>query len=232
VAHLQSVSSPALDWVRRISSSSKVAVLDSSFNPPTKAHVQMIQQAVKYLQEQDTATGMLLQSVKNADKLVQVGARFDQRVEMVAKIREIGDLGIAIINRALFVEKAEILLQELGQVKLFFIVGEDTMVRILDPKYYPKEGMKEALHELFSKAELICFRRSASSDQEKELEARIEASGYRDKIHRIALLDPSLELISSTQARECFASGNSSALSRILPSEIIEYCTSEGLYHH
>jgi nicotinamide-nucleotide adenylyltransferase len=148
---------------------------------------------------------------------------------MVAKIKALGEFGFAMINRALFVEKAQILKEDLGQdTVLYFIVGTDTLVRILDPKYYPKEGIQVALENLFGKAELICFNRMGF--EEKDLVDRIASSGFGEKIHLLSLQDSSLELISSSQARELFHAGNISELSRILPDEVIEYCQSHNIY--
>lgn len=144
-------------------------VLDSSFNPPTRAHQRMATSAIHDLcHSQGREAGMLrlllLLSVNNADK-GEKPAAFDRRLAMMwAFSRDVQrslpgglesgvpglsiDLGLAMAPY--FHEKSAALadadfyrggIQEgAGEMEQLFLVGYDTLVRIFNPKYYVPPG--------------------------------------------------------------------------------------------
>jgi nicotinamide-nucleotide adenylyltransferase len=88
------VYTPHPHWPLRASKSSpaagsplRISVLDSSFNPPTKAHLGLANSQPPFLDEPnaDYDARLLLLSVKNADKTLKPGdARYEQRIEMMS----------------------------------------------------------------------------------------------------------------------------------------------------
>ncbi|RXW25520.1 hypothetical protein EST38_g347 [Candolleomyces aberdarensis] len=104
----------------------RISILDSSFNPPTLAHLALANSArPKYHSEppgSEYDAKLLLLSVKNADKTLKPGdASYHQRLEMMALLakevrthyhRQGGDnhnLAIAIVDEPTFVGKSRVL---------------------------------------------------------------------------------------------------------------------------
>ncbi|ORZ00429.1 hypothetical protein BCR43DRAFT_485207, partial [Syncephalastrum racemosum] len=128
-------------------SSERLLVLDSSFNPPTRAHAALIQQT---LEEPIQFTGVLLLfSSRNADKQLS-GASIQQRVEMMELLaKSLPNCGVAITVHARFIDKARML------DGACFLMGVDTVKRLLDPKYYD-EPVEIALAPFFARCSLVC----------------------------------------------------------------------------
>ncbi|KAI0044162.1 Nucleotidylyl transferase [Auriscalpium vulgare] len=157
-----------------------ISVLDSSFNPPTLAHL-----ALAAAPPPTSATSspyvarLLLLSVRNADKQLKAGdAVYAQRMHMMVLLAaELEDalgsavnVAVAIIDEPTFVGKSAALLNflhgrlaemdsgetEAGRtlpgVQLAFLQGFDTIERLLAPRYYGSEGkMHAALSKFFSR---------------------------------------------------------------------------------
>ena len=157
----------------------RISVLDSSFNPPTLAHLGLANTHLPLEWAKDVSPGsqesvdydahLLLLSVKNADKTLKpTDASYLQRLEMMSlltKRMSSTNVAIAITNQATFVCKSKVLLAFLNQkilsfrtqpsptIELTFLVGLDTLERIFSPRYYPSETeMKAALQKFLSSA--------------------------------------------------------------------------------
>jgi nicotinamide-nucleotide adenylyltransferase len=164
---------------------SKIFILDSSFNPPTKAHLRIASSALLADQSEPKRL-LLLLATQNADKAPKPAA-FEQRLAMMglmaedlleelhasrnsgssvaqARLDEDIAVDIAVTKLPYFVDKARAVAHAswynftverradskykhpIPQVHL---VGFDTLIRILDPKYYPEEKTLEPLQGLF-----------------------------------------------------------------------------------
>ncbi|KAI9902064.1 hypothetical protein N3K66_003881 [Trichothecium roseum] len=160
----------------------RIVVLDSSFNPPTSAHAHMALAALENQQvggqHDDAHRGpatdaqrlVLLLSVNNADKAPKP-ASFPHRLTMMEVFgRDILErsktpleVDVAVTTLPYFHDKSAAMAahpayatasgwQPHSQV---FLAGFDTLVRILQPKYYGgQQGMLEALAGFFSRAQL------------------------------------------------------------------------------
>ena len=129
-------------------------VVDSSFNPPTLAHMSLLLSTASHLA---LDTYLLLLSTRNADKSLS-GASLEHRIammELCAKMYEM-DMAVGITSYHLFVDKKRAVEQYLDKQRnnnnhntasasdtnpqvppiTYFILGEDTVVRFFDPKYY------------------------------------------------------------------------------------------------
>ncbi|KAG2017576.1 cytidylyltransferase [Coprinopsis cinerea AmutBmut pab1-1] len=141
----------------------RISVLDSSFNPPTLAHLALANSQKPGQEGEDGYEAkLLLLSVKNADKTLKPGdASYLQRLQMMGLLSQdvvtrwkVEDgrpnVAIGIIDEPTFVGKSRILkeyfaarlrsspLQSSGpSTQLTFIVGMDTLERLFSPKYYP-----------------------------------------------------------------------------------------------
>ena len=140
-----------------------VGVMDSSFNPPTRAHVNLASSVARRFGLDRT---LLLLAKQNADKPV-VGASLTQRLEMmevIAQAEPAGSMFCGVTAHPLFVDKAAALRALCGpDSRLLFIVGYDTWIRITDPKYYPAGGLDSALRQIFEAVEVVVASRDASS---------------------------------------------------------------------
>ena len=142
---------------------SSLAVLDSSFNPPTRAHLHLLSVAAQQL---GLERSLLLLAKQNADKPV-VGASLVQRLEMmqlIAAAQPPQAVLCGVTAHPLFVDKA-LALRSLcaPEARVAVLVGFDTWVRIVDPKYYPDDGLEPALRSIFDAVEVVVASRDPSS---------------------------------------------------------------------
>ena len=97
----------------------RISVLDSSFNPPTLAHLALANAPHPCSPASDYDAKLLLLSVRNADKLLQEGdATLSQRVEMMSllatRIHHSGpglppNIAVGLVNEPTFIAKSSTL---------------------------------------------------------------------------------------------------------------------------
>ena len=102
----------------------RISVLDSSFNPPTLAHLALANVPSPFPSAPDYDAKLLLLSVRNADKLLQEGdATLYQRVEMMSllatKIHHNDpssppNVAVGLVNEPTFIAKSSALQSFLG----------------------------------------------------------------------------------------------------------------------
>lgn len=157
-----------------------MCVLDSSFNPPHLGHYTLAKEALNYHYKDDTASGpdsrslLLLLSVKNADK-ENVPASFHDRIEMMYLMAQYlnknlnVNVSIGLTNHARFVDKSLSILDsihathpeiDVSALKLTFLVGFDTLIRIFDPKYYLPDKLSDSLNNFMKSTDLFCLTRN------------------------------------------------------------------------
>ncbi|KAF7424102.1 hypothetical protein PC9H_009405 [Pleurotus ostreatus] len=233
----------------------RISVLDSSFNPPTLAHLALANSPRpkrSFTDERDGATSddlgldydakLLLLSVRNADKVLkQRDASLVQRLEMMVLLaKDIvcppsgppdvdrsaeSNVAVAIIDEPTFVGKSTKLLTFLRnrlagmseragssamyEPKLTFLLGFDTLERLLSPRYYAAadapagsdsmEIMMVSLRRFLSPAPLgddsaiVCARRTMAgtySFNDKSLRS-LASSGIHNPQNEDASTSPS-----------------------------------------
>lgn len=150
-------------------------VLDSSFNPPTRAHLRIASSALLEKLEPGSRL-LLLLATQNADKPSKP-APFEDRLAMMelfahdvrshltardpsvsaSSMELIPTIDIAVTKKPYFIDKAAAIEASdhypspLEQVHL---TGYDTLIRIFNPKYYPPEHTLQPLSALFSQHRL------------------------------------------------------------------------------
>lgn len=250
----------------RSPSAETLYVLDSSFNPPTFAHLRIASTA---LQErlQPSSRLILLLSTQNADKPSKP-APFEDRLAMMelfahdlrshlakaagaSKTQESDYLermpavDIAVTKHPYFVDKAaaieasNVYPTPLEQVHL---TGYDTLIRILNPKYYPPSNTLEPLASLFSKHRLRVTLRPGNDWGEREQQEEYLASlargdregegGRREWAEKIQLVEgraPGAPSVSSTKAREAAQSAVED-LRWLVPESVRQFVLSEKPY--
>lgn len=151
-------------------------VLDSSFNPPTLAHLRI---ASSGLQEKPDVPArlLLLLATQNADKPAKP-ASFEDRLVMMElfardllsqqqqqqqqrqqqqEVVQFPQIDIGVTRKPYFVDKAV----EIGSAGIYspsleqvHITGYDTLIRIFNPKYYPPEHTLQPLAPFLSQHRL------------------------------------------------------------------------------
>lgn len=241
-------------------------VLDSSFNPPTFAHLRIASTA---LQErlQPSSRLILLLSTQNADKPSKP-APFEDRLAMMelfahdlrshlakaagASLTQVPEylermpaIDIAVTTHPYFVDKAtaieasNVYPSPLEQVHL---TGYDTLIRILNPKYYPPNNTLEPLASLFSKHRFRVTLRPGNDwgDREEQEEYlgrlargdRESEGGQREWAKKIQLIEgraPGAPSVSSTKAREA-AQCAVEDLKWLVPESVRQFVLSERPY--
>ncbi|KAK0388047.1 hypothetical protein NLU13_4291 [Sarocladium strictum] len=178
----------------------RLVVLDSSFNPPTRAHAAMLRSAVAASsksidKDEGTTRVLLLLAVRNADKAPQPAA-FPSRLGMMERFgRELREwdegtgitIDIGVTTEPYFHDKAQAI-QSSGfygnskQPEQVFLAGFDTLVRIFDPKYYADGGgMQTALGPFFENSRLRVTLRAnddwGSADEQRAWVRSLEEEG-------------------------------------------------------
>lgn len=179
-------------------------VLDSSFNPPTRAHLRIASSAL--LERLDPSSRLLLLlATQNADKPSKP-ALFEDRLAMMElfahdlrshlatstaapghtpSLENIPAIDIGVTKKPYFVDKASAIETSgayptpLEQVHL---TGYDTLIRIFNPKYYPPEHTLAPLAPLFSQHRLrVTLRPSDEWGSKEEQEAFLLALARGDQ---------------------------------------------------
>jgi len=220
-----------------------LVVLDSSFNPPTRAHLHMLECAATLF---DIKRSLLLLAKQNADKPV-VGASLVQRIEMMETIAAAaepsGSMLCGVTAHPLFVEKA-IALRALcggcGGGRAVVLVGFDTWIRIVDPKYYDSGGLDDALRDIFRCVEVLVASRDPASASNldplsaEDQEARVRSLPEDVTNGRLHFLHnpPEMADFSSSALRKAVAAGDGGVTRAMLPECLLQLVEERGLYKH
>ncbi|KAI8098969.1 uncharacterized protein BX664DRAFT_320071 [Halteromyces radiatus] len=228
----------------------RLLILDSSFNPPTRAHHALLSNTLNR-QRKDFDAALLLLSSRNADKQLN-GASVMQRMQMMEIIARQDEFKhfpvyVGLTSEAKFVDKAMEVQHWYQQqhtttrnvdMELHFILGFDTVTRLFDPKYYHPLSVQHALDPFFKNCFLICADRSGNNDDDDDVSNFWNSSlvrGYAHRMTRISLDNQDLTTISSTLARQAAATAGLEPQSRLelkrfLDEDIVNYILDEKLY--
>lgn len=240
-------------------STRRILILDSSFNPPHLAHYALAKEALKFKYDGQTTPKselslLLLLSVKNADKVLVGPAALDHRLNMMYLMAQYLQhnldvhVSIGLTSHAKFVDKSvsiidylkEYFASDFHSMRLTFVVGFDTLVRILDPKYYLPDKLLDLLFEFMSTTDLFCLTRSENVELYQEQvdyfrklrHGHIEniPQAWAKNVHVMSVDEDrdSVGLISSTLVRAAFASGITDNVP-VIP-EIKKYIEENRLY--
>lgn len=168
------------------SNSIDIAVLDSSFNPPSRAHLALLLSSPILAHQKQAYDGhLLLFSTQNADKGAGKpgDASLTQRVEMmtlmakdVERIQTASghtpNVAVGLVDKPLIFAKStltwDLLKQQQHESKprLHWVVGFDTLYRVFQLKYYPSlEEFQHQCSQFFERegTTFVCARRHPSS---------------------------------------------------------------------
>lgn len=200
----------------------RVAVLPSAFNPPTSAHVALLDVALTT--DGVTAAAALL-STRNVDKGLH-GASFAQRIEMLLAVKSTrAALAVLATNAARIADQASALREASPAAGFDFVVGFDTLVRLFEPRYY--DDMEAQLETFFTHHRVLATNRGEAGFEflcsyiEKDV-----PSEYRSRI-LVRQLDEHPASLSSTLARDEAARTGRPVT---VPPEVADYIERHRLY--
>lgn len=215
----------------------RLLVLDSSFNPPTKAHAKLLENSIDAYPADFFDASLLLFSTNNVDKML-TGASVLQRAQMMEILARAShhNAAVGFTPHGRFVDKAAHIHAWFNatyhqQLDLYFILGYDTVVRLLDPKYYECE-VKKALAPFFKTCHLICADRGESDDQQRQ-DIFWDQVQKEYRIQRIQL-DPMTSGLSSTLARAAICNKDNAGMDQMLDPSIVEFIQHQEhqIYNH
>ncbi|BGO97149.1 hypothetical protein NBRC10513v2_001069 [Rhodotorula toruloides] len=233
----------------------RISVLDSSFNPPTAAH-----QALASHGSDGFEAHLLALSVGNPDK-----GTIEQEVTAVrlGMMRQLGmdlqrrsggkgglsNVAVVLLQAPTFVRKSEILRKELDRlaqaqaesdeasVRLTFLVGWDTLIRIFAPRYYQPPGpdLGSSMSAFLDRddSSLACARRGDVGHDEED--AFLASDEVKEWVKRGTVemfdIEERFRTISSTEVRRAVKEERWDDVRRAVPVEgIIDVIRREGLY--
>ncbi|KAL2223358.1 putative cytidylyltransferase [Thermoascus aurantiacus ATCC 26904] len=235
-------------------------VLDSSFNPPTLAHLRIASSA---LAENPGSSSrlLLLLATQNADKPSKPALFEDRLVMMDLLARDLRsrlsaaaggsaqddvpqiDIGVTkkpyFVDKAAEIERAGVYPKSIEQVHL---TGYDTLIRIFNPKYYPPEHTLKPLEPFLAQNRLRVTMRpddewGGREEQEAYLRDIAQGSleslgGKREWAQRIQLVEGAQkgEEVVSSTKAREAAKSGQGNLDLLVPSNVRDYVISQELY--
>ncbi|KLU87947.1 cytidylyltransferase [Magnaporthiopsis poae ATCC 64411] len=271
--------------VRLAAAPQRIVVLDSSFNPPTKAHKRMAVEGLVHSGWRGTRL-LLVLSINNADKAAATPASFEERWGMMGSLakdiaahcwdlqlqalEKAGDaqrkrpridetpwfgIDMALSTLPYFHQKSAALARvepeafsgmRVACAEQILLVGYDTLIRILNPKYYAPEPMEVALAPMFERASLRVMLRADAVmtelwEQRKQVsDMRLGRDGrrlpwaWRERIIVVEVAhtdrDAETECVSSTRARAAAAQEDWPLLEKQVPLPVATWIRDRGLY--
>lgn len=205
----------------------RVGILPGSFNPPTLAHVELALEAKKAFKLDSV---ILAISRVTIDKEEIEGLCLEDRLLILSLIaRELGWVSLAATNRGLYYEQANALRALLGRkAKIYFLVGMDKVMQILDPRYY--ENRETALLAFFTEAQLVAANRGSLREEGlREMLGSPENENFKDRIYYLPLADETAE-ISSSALRDKIQRGE--AFESRVPESVAAFVAETGAYRN
>lgn len=146
-----------------------IIVFPGAFNPPTNAHLALMQQArlhaltQKQVEKDDPRSPRLYAAISKltVDKERVERPLLVDRVLLLSAVLQahLPWAGILLFNCGLYVEQAQAVRTSFSVVqRLFFLIGYDKIVQIFDPRYYQERDT--ALDKLFSLADILVAPRA------------------------------------------------------------------------
>ena len=203
----------------------RLGVLCGSFNPLTLAHVVLAQHACHAF-HLDQLLYTVAKVTVDKERVTGMGLE-DRLLLLLLHVEQQQHLGVALVNRGLYFEQAQAFQSLFDKpVELFFIVGMDKLVQILDARYY--QDREAALGQLFALTSLVVANRGEMARRAfDELLQRPANQPYRDAIHFLPLPESVADL-SSTAIRKTVREATN--LSAHVPAEVARFLTEARPY--
>lgn len=211
---------PRLGFVRRApqgidAGTGTLLCLSASFNPMTMAHAALIREGSRRFPAQELLLLLATANVDKSDEGLSLERRFDLLVRFAASRPNVS---VAAVVHGRFVDKmAAIRRVYSADIRLIFLLGFDTLVRLFDPKYYVDRAV--SLAHLFDGSECAVANRGADAVGAVErFLTRPDVSPFANRIH-VVQLPGDLADVSATTVRARLARGDS--ITDLVPPEIL-----------
>lgn len=220
LAALPAAGPPRMAFLRRASAgigagAELLLCLSASFNPPTAAHIRLLEEAGRGL---PPAEILLLLARANVDK-AEEGFPLAKRLALLAGYAAgRPTVSVAAASHGRFVDKAAAIRAHVPEpTRLLFLLGHDTLVRLFDPRYYTDPAAEMAA--LFGTAEFLAANRHPDPPEAvAAFLARPEVRPFRHRIRSLRLPE-AVARMSATEVRARLARGESVA--GLVPPEIL-----------
>lgn len=224
---------PRIEILERARASGpRFGVFASSFNPPTIAHVELVQRAAEAFSLDEI---LALAGKANADKVDYECPLEDRLAMLTLTFSAEPRVSIGLSSHAFYVD----LIDAIGrarpaQTDLRFIVGFDTFERVLDVedryrRRYCREfsSRQEALEYLFARSRFIVAGRAGAGSHNVRRLVEREPAILHD---RVLYLDFPADLgeLSATEVRKRSRAGQS--ITGHVPAAVEDYIQEHGLY--
>ncbi len=201
-----------------------VGVFPSSFNPITKGHVAVLQEAARVKAFREI---ILVLDTQAMDKEI-LGATLADRLLMLQVLFEDRPrFSLGVSNRGLLLAKAEVLREMYPKgTDITFIVGYDTLARVFDSKYY--EDREGALDRLFASVTfMVANRGDKGREAVQRLMASVENRRFDERV-RFFEIPNHLAQISSNRVRQRVMEGK--PFGTLVPAQVREFIEKVKLY--
>jgi nicotinic acid mononucleotide adenylyltransferase len=198
----------------------RVVVLPAAFNPPTRAHVHLLDAAQDRAR---TEHALALLTTRNVDKGIY-GAPLADRVAMLLAARAEAPFAVAASNQARILDQAVALRESFPGATFDFVVGFDTLERLFAPRYY--DDMERELASFFAHHRVWAANRGDVQPADVAAWIRSHSGRFCDSIEVLEIDDHPASL-SSTSAREAAWTAEAE---RVVPAPVRRYISEHGLY--
>ncbi len=193
-----------------------IGVLSGSFNPLTHGHEALVAAA----RRDGLDAVLLLLPLRAVDKeRVARASALDRALVLTAWAERHPSVGVAMVNRGLYVEHAHLLAAAYPESRVVFLVGHDKIVQILDPRYYPDRDA--ALRDLFACSTVrVAPRQGQGHAALRSLLDRAENQDYATGVAALTV-DDDVAALSSTVVREAARAGT--PWEDLVPAEAVRF---------
>jgi nicotinamide-nucleotide adenylyltransferase len=249
-------SNPSTSHTPQPESQQTLVILDSSFNPPSKAHFALALTALS--RSKSPSRLLLLLGTKNADKHAPTPATPLHRLAMLLMFAtDLHDtlssgtdevpVDIGLVNIPYFADKAAAIEQTKPAIyaegtRQIHVMGYDTIVRLLAPRYYAQFNPPlSALEPLFGRAHeaLVVLRPDGESSVEEQMDkvrglitGKLTKEGFKDEWQALVDMVESKDAagISSTEVRKAAEAHEWDVVESMCTPSVAAWIRDQGLF--
>lgn len=235
VTRLEGASRPTIELLvpaqPRLRPGGRLGVFPASFNPVTRAHLEIMSRARADHQLEEI---LLLPSLTNADKTAYEASLEDRLALLWVACGDDPAISLGIASHPFFVDLLSPLTELYDQPEIFFLMGSDTFIRLLDKegRYYRRyyrsyRDRLEPLGELFAAGQILVAARGqfTRADLDRCLDG--PEAAFRQRIHLLDLPEE-VKAISASDVRERISQGL--PITSLVPPAVERYLAEHALY--
>lgn len=224
---------PTVELLQRSTvGSRRLGVFASSFNPVTRAHLELMRRAATSLALDET---LALAGLANADKSAYEASIEDRLRMLELALAQAPQTSIGLASHAFFVDMLEALAPLYGEATdIHFILGFDTFERLLDrdekyTKLYHRrfENRLEALAQLLKQSRLLVAGRAGANREDWRAHLAHLPQELRERVAYLDFPAPFAEQ-SASEARARLRRGL--AIDHLLAAPVEQFIRERGLY--